>query len=266
MKRGVFVAKTKIDEVKDILARRIEEGVYAPGQRLPSERDLAEELNTSRPTIRAALLRLQSENKVDIVPRSGVYVKFYTTKITVGSANPRLALIGGCDHRAESGQIRETREPYILTRYSEPPSLRAAGKEIGQKLNINPEAEILHCRGVHVVSRVPFRLFDSYYPASLLEGWWKGADAEITPVSRWLRENKGMRPSRAAERLNVRMPTAEEAAVLRIARNQPVLEMDRWVWAKDGKKQEILYEYSRIVFNASLHQFVYEYPLPESDK
>jgi len=44
-----------------------------------------------------------------------------------------------------------------------------------------------------------------------------------------------------------------------------VLEMDRWVWACDGKKKGLLCEYSRIVFNASLHQFVYEYPLREAD-
>jgi GntR family transcriptional regulator len=262
------VTKTKIDEVKEILARRIEEGAYAPGQRLPSERELAEEMKTSRPTIRAALLRLQSENKVDIVPRSGVYVRFSTTKVTVGSASSLLFLTGPVgNQQTESMQVRENREPYAyaFTRYSEPPTLRAAGKEIGEKLNIGPEVEVWHCRGVHVVSQVPFRVFDSYYPASLLKGWRKEGDEEIIPASRWLRDNKGMRPSRAVERLNVRMPTAEEAAALRIARSQPVLEMDRWMWAKDSKKKEILCEYSRIVFNASLHQFVYEYPLREFD-
>ncbi len=260
------MTKTKIDEVKEILARRIEEGAYAPGQRLPSERELAEEMKASRPTIRAALLRLQSENKVDIVPRSGVYVRFSTTKVTVGSANPPLLLAGTeKERRTDSTEVHESREPYTFTRLSEPPSLRAAGKEIGQKLNIGPEVEVWHCRGVHVVSQVPFHLFDSYYPASLLEGWRKEDDEEFIPVLRWLREKKGMRPTRAAERLNVRMPTAEEAAALRIARSQPVLEMDRWVWACDGKKKELLCEYSRIVFNASLHQFVYEYPLREAD-
>jgi len=257
--------KTKIDEVKEILARRIEEGAYAPGQRLPSERELAEEMKTSRPTIRAALLRLQSENKVDIVPRSGVYVRFSTTKVTVGSADLHLILPGKADGQsAQSIKVHESREPYTFTRFVEPPSVRPAGKEIGQQLNISPEVKVLHCHGVHVISQVPFRMFDSYYLASLLEDWWKKGDHEI-PVSRWLRENKGLRPSRAAERLNVRMPTADEAAALRIARSQPVVEMDRWVWARDGRKQEILFEYSRIVLNASLHQFVYEYPLRESD-
>ncbi len=264
-KWGVFVTKTKIDEVKEILSRRIEEGAYAPGQRLPSERELAEELKTSRPTIRAALVRLQSENKVDIVPRSGVYVRFSTTRVTVGSANPRLTLPGEGNSRPSGSMVRETREPYASTRLTEPPSVRAAGKEIGQKLNIHPEVEVLHCRRVHVGSQAPFRLMDSYYPASLLEGWWEKGGEEV-PVSVWLQRNKGLRPVRAAERLTVRMPTAEEASALRIARSQPVLEMDRWVWAQDRKNREILYEYSRIVFNASLHQFVYEYPLQVSDE
>lgn len=258
------MTKTKIDEVKEILARRIEEGTYAPGQRLPSERELAEEMKTSRPTIRAALLRLQSENKVDIVPRSGVYVKLSTIRVTVGSANSQLILSGEENDRQSGAVIRETREPYTFTRFTEPPTVRPAGKDIGQKLNINPEVEVVHCRGVHFVSQMPFRLFDSYYPASLLEDWWKKGGKECS-VSRWLQKNKGMRPARASEQLIVRMPTAEEAAALRIARSQPVLEMNRWVWAKDGKKHETLFEYSRIVFNASLHQFVYEYPLQGSD-
>src|SRR5713101_6321431 len=37
----------------------------------------------------------------------------------------------------------------------------------------------------------------------------------------------------AFERLNCRMPSAEEASLLNISRSQPVIDMDRWVWADD---------------------------------
>ena len=60
---------TKIDEIVEELSKRIAQGHYVADQRFPSERELAEELNVSRVTIRAALLRLQAENLVDIVPR-----------------------------------------------------------------------------------------------------------------------------------------------------------------------------------------------------
>lgn len=65
------MAKTKIDEVVEVLRRRINDGVYTSGQRLPAERDLGDELGVSRATIRNALIRLQSENLVDIAPRAG---------------------------------------------------------------------------------------------------------------------------------------------------------------------------------------------------
>ena len=42
---------SKIDELIGIIKKRIEQGYYIIGQRLPSERELADEFNTSRPTI-----------------------------------------------------------------------------------------------------------------------------------------------------------------------------------------------------------------------
>ena len=65
---------TKIDEVAAELNNRIERGIYVAGQRLPSEREISEELDVSRATVRGALLRLQAENTIDIVPRGGAFV------------------------------------------------------------------------------------------------------------------------------------------------------------------------------------------------
>jgi DNA-binding FadR family transcriptional regulator len=45
---------TKIDEVAALLKSQIEQGKYAAGQRLPSERELTEELAVSRSTVREA--------------------------------------------------------------------------------------------------------------------------------------------------------------------------------------------------------------------
>lgn len=48
--------ETKIDEIVEELQRRILQGFYVAGQRLPSEREIAEELNVSRVTVRTALI------------------------------------------------------------------------------------------------------------------------------------------------------------------------------------------------------------------
>src|SRR5947199_9674034 len=82
---------TKIDEVASELKSRINRGEYAAGQRLPSEREITDELNVSRATVRGALLRLQAENIIDIVPRGGAFVRSPSTKILVGPASPSVA-------------------------------------------------------------------------------------------------------------------------------------------------------------------------------
>ncbi|MBD8652196.1 FadR family transcriptional regulator [Rhizobium sp. CFBP 13726] len=52
----------------------IEAGEVRPGERLPAERELAERLGVSRPTIREALIVLEVEGLIQIRMGSGVYV------------------------------------------------------------------------------------------------------------------------------------------------------------------------------------------------
>jgi len=52
----------------------IEESRFAPGTRLPPERELALQLGVSRPSLREALIALEIEGRVEIRMGSGVYV------------------------------------------------------------------------------------------------------------------------------------------------------------------------------------------------
>jgi DNA-binding GntR family transcriptional regulator len=108
------------------------------------------------------------------------------------------------------------------------------------------------------VEGVPYRILDSYYLERLLGGLL-GKDAGYTPLFKWLREHTGLRAARAHEQLHCRMPSAEEAALLNINRSQPVIDMDRWVWADD----DTLFEYTHIVANGALHEFAYTYEIDE---
>ncbi|WFU86266.1 FadR/GntR family transcriptional regulator [Rhizobium sp. CC1099] len=72
-------------QVADQIRSMIATGELAVGQRLPPERELAEKLAVSRPTIREALIVLEVEGLVHIRMGSGIYV---ARKHTVQPAQP----------------------------------------------------------------------------------------------------------------------------------------------------------------------------------
>src|SRR5215211_1553365 len=49
-------------------------GEFKPGSRLPAERELAQQLGVSRPSVREALIALEVEGWVEVRTGSGVYV------------------------------------------------------------------------------------------------------------------------------------------------------------------------------------------------
>jgi DNA-binding FadR family transcriptional regulator len=62
------------EQIARKLAKAISTGEYAVGQRLPSERDLAQTFDVSRPTVREAIVALELDGLVEVRLGSGVYV------------------------------------------------------------------------------------------------------------------------------------------------------------------------------------------------
>lgn len=62
-------------QIADQLRLLIERGEFAVGSRLPPERDLAQQLGVSRPSVREALIALEVEGLVEVRMGSGIYVR-----------------------------------------------------------------------------------------------------------------------------------------------------------------------------------------------
>jgi DNA-binding FadR family transcriptional regulator len=71
---SVIESRRLYRQVADQMRSLIERGTFAPGEKLPGERELAELLAVSRPTVREALIVLEVEGRVQIRMGSGVYV------------------------------------------------------------------------------------------------------------------------------------------------------------------------------------------------
>jgi GntR family transcriptional regulator, transcriptional repressor for pyruvate dehydrogenase complex len=61
-------------QIADQIRELIQQGGFDVGTRLPPERDLAQQLGVSRPSLREALIALDVEGSVEIRSGSGVYV------------------------------------------------------------------------------------------------------------------------------------------------------------------------------------------------
>ncbi len=92
----------RYQQVATAIERAIAEGKYSPGQRLASERDLAEEFGVSRPTVRRAVIALEIRGFLEARQGSGVYVRQASAPAPV----PRDLDIGAFD-QAEARRLFE---------------------------------------------------------------------------------------------------------------------------------------------------------------
>jgi DNA-binding FadR family transcriptional regulator len=68
-------AQRSYRQIADRISSMIRDGHFAPGTRLPSERDLSVLLKVSRPSVREALIALEVGGVVDVRLGSGIYVR-----------------------------------------------------------------------------------------------------------------------------------------------------------------------------------------------
>ena len=78
------------ERIAAALRQSLASGRYAIGDRLPSERDLAQQYGVSRPVVREAILALEGDRLIEVRTNSGVYV----TALTPAGGAPTQADIG----------------------------------------------------------------------------------------------------------------------------------------------------------------------------
>ncbi|OLP54800.1 GntR family transcriptional regulator [Rhizobium rhizosphaerae] len=60
-------------QIADQVRQLMQNGQYPPGARLPAERELAQQLGVSRPSLREALIALEIDGSIEIRMGSGIY-------------------------------------------------------------------------------------------------------------------------------------------------------------------------------------------------
>lgn len=190
------------------LAEAIRRGIYAPGERLPSEHSLAEQYGVNRHTIRRSLASLGQLGLVRSTQGSGTYVEDFAVDLMLG---------------------RRTRHRQSLAQAGLPGGLQVlaasavrASADVAQALEIRPGLSVLHVQVLGEGGGQTLHFSDRYFPLPR----FAGLDALVQSggsITSAFAECGVSDYTRRQSRISARMPSPEVAAHLRQPGTRPSL-------------------------------------------
>jgi len=234
----------------DILSTRRQ-----PGERLPSEHELAEQYQTSRPTVRRAVAVLKAEGLVVTEQGKGAFVRPTPhVRLMVTGKNyrrHRRAGLSGFNAQAlEQGQAPQQEVLEVAT--------ISAPLEVSIRLNLDEGAPVVMRRRLFRLDGHPVAFCDSYYPAELAEGTAIANIENINGGVHALIEDPAgpirRLVARSVDDLVARMPTPDELEGLGLPPGMPVVRVVRTIYDTDDNPLEV----QDTVAAADRHTFRYE--------
>lgn len=200
-------------QVKEHLARQIESGTYAPGERVPSEHALVAELGVSRMTVNRAIRELTAEGWLTRVPGVGTFL---------AEPKPQSALF---EIRPIADEIAE-RGGRHSARIVEA-GVEKAGPEIAHLMGLMLHEEVFHVVLVHCENDRPIQVEDRYVNPKLAPAFLDQDFAEVTP-SHYLLTHVPY--SEMEHVIESKPPSERECALLEIEPAEPCLILNRRTW------------------------------------
>jgi DNA-binding GntR family transcriptional regulator len=236
-------APPKYAQVVAEIKRRIERGDYPPGTLLPSEHQLTEDFGVSRPTVVKSLSVLRQDGWIDTQQGKGSFVRGRPTLADAERTRPAHDVL----------EVAETELSGELVQAG----VKLAPPHVTTLLGLEPGARAF------VRQRL---LSEDDEPAELASVWLsldlaKGTDlASPDPLDESLRHHlqarKKVRLDHAVERITARHPSGEEAALLHVPPDAPVLSVI--VTAYDAAGQPL--QVSDLVLPGQRHELRDAYP------
>jgi GntR family transcriptional regulator len=232
-------------QIEDRVAEAIRVGDLNPGDRLPSERELAERLQVSRMTLRQAL---------DSLARRGLVIRAVGRRGGTFVAEPKIER----DLNALSGLTQQLRRQGHRAGASVVSAqVIRAGRSAAEALSIPQGARAYEIVRLRYSDGEPLALERSVFPANrfpgMLECPLEGSLYEV------LETTFGERLSRAVERLEPVIADGHEAALLRVKTGAPLLAVERTAYGEDFTP----FEWARDLFRGDRTRVVVETTLAE---
>jgi DNA-binding GntR family transcriptional regulator len=205
-------APPKYAQVVAEIKRRIERGEYPPGSLLPSEHQLVTGFAVSRPTIVKALSALRQDGWIETQQGKGSFVR----------GRPALA---GAERTRPAENALELPET-ALTGELVQAGIKLAPAYITTMLGLEPGSKAFLRQRLLSDDGEPAELASIWLPLNIAAGTdLASPDLLGESIRHHLQARKKIRLDHAVERISARKPAGEEAALLGVPADAPVLNV-----------------------------------------
>lgn len=199
-------------QVKEALLEEISSGRYHPHDRLPSERELSQEFDVSRMTVRQALLDLARDGAIYARVGKGTFVA--TPKIdqqlrTLTSFSQDVRSRGG----KPTSQVLEARAT-------------AASSEVAAALRLDTGAPVLMLSRLRLADGMPLAIETTNLPLTLCPDLLQH-DFAVESLYQVLRSDYDIEPAQAEQVIEAALASPREAELLELTPPAAVLRMQR---------------------------------------
>ena len=195
-------------QISDDIETSIKSNTRKPGDKLPTEMELAKAYRVNRHTIRRSVHELVEKGLVSVEQGRGMFIPDYVL-------NYKLA--------------KRTRFSEVVSSHNKFPGGRAlsgevikANKKVSEALTMPFEAKVCLLRTIRELDGVPIVLAAHYFSASRFPDFLKRFE-EFKSVSKTLDSYGLGNYERQSTNISARMPNSEEIASLKQPANRPVL-------------------------------------------
>jgi GntR family phosphonate transport system transcriptional regulator len=195
-------------QIADHLQHDIGAGVYPPGGRLPTEAELSQQFRVNRHTVRRAIEELSRGGLIRVEQGRGSFV---AEDVLDYAVEPRTRFSEWIRrHNMEpSGRLLQLKET-------------AADARVAAGLGIRAGNRVVLLERLGLADDRPVSLAQHYFPAARLRGVLDALRATPT-ITEALKAVGVSDYLRQLTRVTARLPNAEEADLLRMPRNRPLL-------------------------------------------
>jgi DNA-binding GntR family transcriptional regulator len=209
---GFDYAPPKYAQVVAEIQKRIERGAYPAGSLLPSEHQLVGEFGVSRPTIVKALSSLRQDGWIDTQQGKGSFVRGRPALAGAERTRPAENTLG-LPESALSGELVQA-------------GVKLAPAYVTALLGLEPGAKAFLRQRLLSDDGEPAELASVWLPLDLASDTSLASpDLLAESIRHHLQSQKKVRLDHAVERISARQPTGEEAGLLHVAGDSPVLNV-----------------------------------------